>query len=188
MDAHSASLTAMLAMAAAPALAGSVTYNFSQGGYADGATIKGYFVGEDIDGNGELVYFGEGIGEGGIAISEITDFSLSFSGNSLIDSFTFGLSAVFGLAYTLDGGPLDDNADVAVEGIGASAFELEYLAGPGPMNGVPCDGATVVCGVISQFIEGPGGFDQTFELVQVNAVPVPVALPLMMFAIGALVF
>ncbi|NNF17548.1 MAG: VPLPA-CTERM sorting domain-containing protein, partial [Gammaproteobacteria bacterium] len=63
---------------------------------------------------------------------------------------------------------------------------LEYLAGPGPLGGDPCDNSTVVCGSINMFYEGPSGFDETVAWVEINPVPVPAALPLMVFALGAL--
>ncbi len=78
-------------------------FSFSQGGFNDGlidATLTGTFTGTDLDTSGIL----------GDTSGEITDFTLSFSGNGLVNSFSANFSdflASGGLNYDLLGGSLD---------------------------------------------------------------------------------
>ena len=51
-------------------------YSFSQGGFDGGASVSGSFAGDDGDGDGWLFQY------------ELDKFSLSFSGNTLVNAFT----------------------------------------------------------------------------------------------------
>ena len=111
-------------------------FDFSEGGFSDGATVTGFFTGEDLDSDGQLSSFD----------GEITDFSMHFSGNSLVAAFSLSFSDLFGLVYDLDGGDLGDGTDLDIEGIGAFSFSGAYSAGPGPV--ALCDGSQI-CGVVA---------------------------------------
>ena len=154
-------LIAPLSAQAAP-----IGYNFSQGGFEEGADVTGMFFGEDLNGNGQL----------SSANGEITDFMMSFSGNSLVQAFSLGFDALFGLVYDLDGGPLGDGISLDIEGIGADDGLFTYLAGPGP--GAIC-GVGDICAAV--FSDDGASFSR--ELVMVSRkVPEPGMLAL--FALG----
>ncbi len=57
--------------------AGAVSFNFTQGGWSQGGIVTGSFSGEDLDGNRI------------ISETEITDFSLAWSGNEKVPRFGF---------------------------------------------------------------------------------------------------
>jgi hypothetical protein len=136
--------------------ASALDLSFLQEGFDEGAFVTGTFSGEDLDNNGQLSSFR----------GEVTDFMMSFSGNSLVDRFSLNFDNLFGLVYDLDGGPLGDGFMLDVEGIGAFS-EFQYLAGPGPLA---CVEGITICGVVSQ--DSDGEFSTTLELVQVEAVQV----------------
>ena len=107
-------------------------FSFTQGGFVAGGLITGTFSGVDTDGNNQLSAFN----------SEITDFSLAFSGNALVPAFAVDFLGLFGLVYDLDGGPLGDGLGLDIEGIVAGVDFFSYVAGPGPFDvcgiGVDC--------------------------------------------------
>lgn len=80
-------LAAALALAGAAAQAAS--FQFSQHGFAGGATLNGHFSGTDLDGDGWLYGY------------EITDFALRFSGSFAVPAFSHQLSDLNGLEYQL---------------------------------------------------------------------------------------
>lgn len=100
-----------------------LAFDFYQDGFDDRASVTGMFVGDDLDGNGQLSSFNK----------EVYDFEMSFSGNSLVPAFTLGYSDLVDLVYDLDGGPLGDGTNGDSEGIGAKSESFEYKAGPGPV-------------------------------------------------------
>ncbi|MBN4003812.1 PEP-CTERM sorting domain-containing protein [Nostoc sp. LPT] len=57
--------------------AGAVSFNFTQGGWSQGGIVTGSFSGEDLDGNRI------------ISKTEITDFSLAWSGNEAVPRLDF---------------------------------------------------------------------------------------------------
>ncbi|NKI34759.1 hypothetical protein HFP89_06230 [Wenzhouxiangella sp. XN79A] len=146
---------------ASSAVAQPQTFEFFQTGFAEGAMVTGSFTGEDLDSNGQLSAFD----------SEITDFQMAFSGNSIVAGFTLGFADLQGLVYDLDGGPLGDGLTLDVEGIGAGGNDgFSYAAGPGPV--AEC-GIGVDCAVVS---DGTNE-DVSQEFVQIGApaaTPVPV--------------
>jgi len=98
-----------------------LSFDFSQSGFDEDALVTGQFVGDDLDGNGQLSSLS----------GEVTDFSMSFSGNSLVSSFSLGFADLFGIVYDLDGGPLGDGVTLDVEGIVASDGIYSYISGLG---------------------------------------------------------
>ncbi len=70
--------TALLALACAP-FARAETYVFTQTGFFEDAVVSGYFVGHDDNGDGWLLPY------------EMSDISLSFSGNSIVGAFTHSM-------------------------------------------------------------------------------------------------
>lgn len=115
---------------------------FEQLGFEEGASASGFFEGDDIDGNGQLSSFA----------GEVTGFGMSWSGNSLVPAFALDFSALFGLVYDLDGGPLGDGLVMDVEGIGADDGVYYYLAGPGPI--FDC-GDAGRCGIVGSRTDVP---------------------------------
>ncbi|ABW31827.1 PEP-CTERM sorting domain-containing protein [Acaryochloris marina] len=117
-----------------PVTAASLTYNFRQDGFDEGAYAEGFFIADDLNGDGQIAYF-----RGLQNSSEVSDFRVSFSGNRLTPPTTYGFGDLFGLVYDLDGGPLGDGVTGVIEGISASvpnrnAIDQGYSAGPGPLN------------------------------------------------------
>lgn len=144
---------------APPAKAASLTYNFRQDGFQNpferGAYVEGFFVAEDLDGDGQIVYFNSTGGE-------VSDFRVTFSGTRSIPPATYGFGDLFGLVYNLDGGPLGDTDGYngPLEGISTGRLtrfgDPGYYAGPGPFTTVQihatepriCNGDDGLCGVL----------------------------------------
>lgn len=110
-------------LVAVSATAMPVGYDFYQGGYTGGAFLQGHFVGEDLDGNGQLSSFS----------GEISGFALSFNGRGGLASFTFSLEDLLGLVYDLDGGLLGDGLSQHIEGLLAFDGDSLLAVGPGPL-------------------------------------------------------
>lgn len=186
---------------AAPAAALPIQYDFLHEGFDEGAVVSGSFVGEDLDGNGVLDHFLGG--------DELTDFSMSFLGNSLTPAFSLGFADLRGFVYLLPGGDLlgDDagGPGSGTEGIAASDGALAYVLGPGPF--ALCDGATD-CGYAGPADSAPfiGGAEEEEPVLRLAAtaaaspsystqsavvsggaqVPLPGAAALLAPALGAL--
>jgi len=162
-----AAAAGMLALASASVSA--QVYNFSQGGYAEGATITGSFTASDVDSNGQISSFD----------GEVTDFNAIFSGNSVVGPQSFTFADLFGLVYDLDG-DIGDGLSLDIEGIGASNGTDSYIAGPGPL--ALCDGIAT-CGQVSDGVSTTG----TTELVLVTSgVPEPSTWAMMLIGFGVL--
>ena len=162
-------LLLLVTVGCAPALlAQPITYDFQQSGFAEGATVTGFFVGEDLNDDGQLTSFD----------GEVIDFSMTFSGNSIVPAFTLGMDNLNGLVYDLDGGPLGDGLELAIEGILALDDVFSYSVGPGPF--ALCDGQQD-CAAVS---DGDNQ-DTSPELVQVSARSdvAPLAVPIPSWAI-----
>lgn len=113
----------LIALAAAAVLPGAVqaaplSYSFEQTGFDEGASVTGSFSAEDLDSNG-VVSLDDG---------EIFDFSLNFSGNSVLEAFNLVFGDLTYFVYNLDGllGELFDD-----EGIDAANAGYQYAGGPG---------------------------------------------------------
>ncbi len=154
-------LVLLLLASAGSANAAPVSFNFTQDGYDEGATISGTFAGEDLDNDGQLTSFN----------GELTNFTMSFSGNSLVSAFTLGFADLWGFVYDLPSGPLGDGLTGAIEGIGAGNSMFDYVAGPGPF--AEC-GIGFDCASVTDFATGAASFSNQF--VMVSAVPVPAAV------------
>jgi hypothetical protein len=95
----------------------SMGFDFFQGGFNEGASVSGMFTGIDSNGDGKL----------SSDDSEITNFMMEFSGNSLISSFVFEYD-FYGddfleLSYELG----DDSVDILV--LDTVQTSTTYLAG-----------------------------------------------------------
>jgi hypothetical protein len=151
-----------LAALAAPALAYTVdfsidpvvvtqvgpgAYTFVEDGFSDGASITGSFAGVDLNGDGQLTYLDNP--RDPFYPLELTDFTVSFSGNALVPAFTFGFSQLDNFNY--QGGPYLGSTGAVVnglvEGIESGTTNRFYDAGPGP--GGLCDGAGICGGVLA---------------------------------------
>lgn len=142
------------------------TFNFYQGGFTDGAFISGTFTFEDMDLDGQLSSFN----------GELLDFSMSFSGNSLVSAFSIDFidADVNNIVYDLNEGVfLGDGAlnFPLSEGINTvkNISEMAYVAGAALGDSCLIGG---VCGLVANGIGG----DSTLEYVTVSAVPVPAAV------------
>ena len=146
-----------LVTATAPAHSAVVTLPFSQGGFAGGGQVTGFFTGEDLDEDGQISSF----------TGEVTDFSLAFSGNASVAAFTLDFEDLFGFVYDL-GDPLLGNGRTGdIEGILAENGDFSYQAGPEALllSGACLNGAT--CGQVSQ----AGRSASTTALVFVGETP-----------------
>jgi hypothetical protein len=87
-----ATVAAAITLTATHQAASAASFSFSQGGYSEGASVTGMFTGEDLDNDGVINSFIPG---------EVTGYTISFSGNSLVPAFSHGLPELFGLIYFL---------------------------------------------------------------------------------------
>ena len=148
-----------------------IKYNFSHSGFADGGIVTGMFAGEDVNDDGFLVG-----NEGSAGSNEITDFNMAFSGNSIVPAFALGFDNFRFLVYRLDGGPLGDSDGELIAA--SSDFDTAGLYIPqGFSTGtdIPDECKNSYCAVV--FVPGVK-FEPnySFELVTVNAVPLPAAI------------
>jgi hypothetical protein len=118
-------LIGALGLVGAGTPASALSFTFSQGGYSEGAVVTGTFSGVDLDLNGQLAGFGG---------DEISAFSMSFSGNSIVSAFSLGIDDLFGLVYDLGTPFLGDGLTLGIEGIGATGSQFEYETGQGPLG------------------------------------------------------
>jgi len=159
-----------LLLATSFVIAAPVSFNFTQDGFDEGATIVGEFVGDDLNGDGQLSSIK----------NEITSFSMQFSGNSIIPSFTFQTereNGDFMLGYDLDNGSLGDGFLLDMEGIVADTGIFFFTAGPGPENrecGISIDCAHIDYINVSDF-NGSGGTSSS-QLILVSPVPIPASI------------
>ena len=155
---------ALLALGAGTAAA--TTYDIELGGWDTGGLLTGSFAGDDLNGDGFISSFD----------SEVTAFSVSFSGSSDVGSFSFGSAELQGLVYRLDGGPLGDDVLPSSEGIFAESANFQLLSGMG--------GAGELGGFV--FDLSAGAIATTASLVTVSAVPEPRSVLLMMGGLALL--
>lgn len=114
--------------------ASAASFVFYENGFSEGATISGFFTGQDTDGNGQISSF-----EG-----EVTGFGVSFSGSSLVDPFSLGLRDLYGIVYDLDG-TIGDGTTLDIEGV--LAADANHAFGVGAALGASCNG-TDPCGAV----------------------------------------
>lgn len=125
-----------------PVQANAATYLFTQSGYQEGATANGSFSGNDLNNDGAINSLS----------GELTGFSLSFSGNSIVSAFSLDTSDLIGLYY----GP----AAFSIITAGVPQFLLNV--GPG-------GSCTPVCSVLIT----PTGVDFAAQSPSVSVVPEP---------------
>ena len=166
------SLPLAMALAAGPASAR--TYTFTQTGYDGGGSVSGTFDAVDVDGNGQISSFA----------GEVTGYSMSFSGDSLVGAFSHGFGDFFGLVYDVGSGKIGDGAGGDIEGVASNylgSIGFGYASGLGPTGGL---GGSVI-----DFASG--AISSTGELVTVVPAPATWALlvaglvPLMLRRKGA---
>lgn len=99
---------------------GPIAYRYTQTGFADGAKVSGWFVGQDGDADGMLYAF------------ELSDFSFSFSGNRAVPSFTMGMEHRAGLVFDVAAANLmhlhvvgpDENRALEYDAFGWPGFHI----------------------------------------------------------------
>lgn len=156
-------LTTLLALVAAlaqPAQAQGVNYTFSQGGYADGATVTGHFAGSDIDGDGWIYGY------------ELTEFELNWSGNRAVEAFSLGFDERAGIEFQLSDRSLQHMAGFSQDGEGVRHFSYESRGWP----------TYAIPGVITD--ERLGLVTMSNEDLQLTAVPEPRSLALLLAGMG----
>lgn len=148
---HTITLAVALA-ASLPAHAGDdrIAYRYTQSGFADGASVSGWFVGHDGDDDGMLY------------ASELSDFSFSFSGNRAVPAFTMGMDNRAGLVFDIAAADL---MHLAVVGPGETR-ELQYDAFGWPGYHIP--------GRVTNDLEGLISITwERLEVAPLAAVPEP---------------
>jgi hypothetical protein len=115
---------------------GATVLAYAQGGYADGATLQFTVTGNDTNGDGFLEF------ENVNPVDEISDFSLTFSGNALIAPFSLGANDL--LVFYLNLTTLDFLDPDAI--IFAGDNTVAYVAGGSA--GADCIGV-FLCGVVA---------------------------------------
>lgn len=157
-------LTVLLALTAALAQpAQAETFSFSQGGYADGATLTGSFSGTDLDGDGWLYGY------------ELTAFELHWSGNRAVEAFSHGFDDRSGLEFNLAEQRIDHLGSVNLAGDGQRLFSFESMGWP----------SYQIPGVVTD--ERLGLASMSWEPLRVAAaVPEPQSLALMVAGLGVI--
>ena len=157
----------------------SATYQFYQGGFEEGASISGSFTGVDLNDDGRLTG-GQNYGEH----HEITDFSMTFSGNSIVSATDhFSLANLFGLVYDLNGGLLGDRmAGRAPEHLMTNSDPLDPNPNSRSNYGFhPGQTASLGYGFAYPSFDGPT--TSSNEFITVTSVPVPGAIYLYSLAL-----
>ena len=131
------------------------TYNFSQDGFTGGGLIAGTFDAIDLDMNGQISFFD----------GEVTKFDLSFSGNSIVGTFTFTFNDLYGLVYDLNSEYLGDGITGDNEGILSYSDSYEYASGLGALPELGGGGR------VTDITEKKES--NTEELIAVSSVPIP---------------
>lgn len=153
-----------IAISAPGALAHATTFSFSQMGFDEGAMITGSFTAEDMDANGWISFDSLGFDR------EVTDFSLSFSGNSMVSAFAMGFAELQQLVFFVDGDNLLGNDFSPTDPFGGleglAAFSDDYLFATGLLGS----------GTEGGFVQDVnfGGVSETQSAVMVDRAPSPV--------------
>ncbi|WP_446810778.1 hypothetical protein ACH50O_04150 [Methylomonas sp. 2BW1-5-20] len=159
-------LTVVAALTASGANA--AVYNFVQTGFDDGATISGSFTVNDADNSGQI---NVGSAIWGMNFNEISAFSLSFSGNSIVGAFTHNLADLSAMVYNVGSPYLGDEIGgaqqelIATNYFGSTGFDYYSGMGFGGFGGAVFDKAN-------------NATSYSYELISVTpaAVPVPGAI------------
>jgi hypothetical protein len=141
-------------------------YSFTQGGFSGGASVTGTFAGLDLNSDGQLSYFTAPPDP--LLPLEVTDFTMSFSGNSHVPTFSLTFHQLDNFNYLF--GPTLGTTSVD-EGIESGNFNRFYVAGPGPL---------VSLGLVTP----PGICDGTQACGGVLALPEPSSWALILLGVG----
>ncbi len=162
-------LTIAASLAAALPYANADTYTFTQSGYDGGGMVTGSFEAVDLDGDGQISSFA----------GEVSNYSLSFSGDAMVGNFTHGYADLSGLVYDVGSGFIGDGSGGAVEGMASNwggVSGVDYASGLGPTGLVGGRVIDVASGATSS----------TDQLIVVTAVPEPAGWALMFGGLGLL--
>lgn len=85
-----AGLTTILGLLGSIEIAEATVFNFIQTGWEGGGTLTGFFEGEDLNGDGQI-----------ITIEEISNYGATWSGNSIVPGFTHTYQAFSELGYNV---------------------------------------------------------------------------------------
>jgi hypothetical protein len=121
------SIAALATLALAAAITGpaaAADYSFTLSGFSGGGTLSGSFSGNDDDGNGVISSIDPG--------TEVTAFSMSFSGDSAVGDFNAGLTELLSLVYKPAGGlVIGDDLLPYGEGLWVEQGSKNLIAGLG---------------------------------------------------------
>jgi len=137
------------------ASANALTFTFSQGGFVGGGVASGTFAGTDNNGDGFVSSLD----------NEISDFSVSFSGDSRVAEFDQSFAELAVLIYEIGSGILGDGGPQWYwEGLGTNLLS-DHPAGPRYVAGLYTTG-TASYGWIDHWFEP--GFTYSWEPVYVQ--------------------
>ncbi|MCE4557183.1 PEP-CTERM sorting domain-containing protein [Pelomonas sp. P8] len=154
-------LTTTIALTAALAQpAHAEAFNFTQGGYADGAVVTGRFAGTDLDGDGWLFGY------------ELTDFELHWSGNRAVAAFDLGYEQRAGLEFDLGNRTLAHMAAYSEAGDSMRLFSFDSMGWP----------SYQIPGVVTDEVLGLASM--SWQSVSVTAVPEPQSVALLLAGLG----
>lgn len=151
-------------------LAGAADYSFTQSGFSGGGVISGSFSGVDANGDGQISSFS----------NEVSGFSLTFSGDTIVGSFAHSLTDLNsgGLVYTVGGTTLGSVPTGGTEGLASNWFNasagFSYASGLGPTNNLGGFAKDIATGATSS----------TTQLIQVTAVPEPESYAMLLAGLG----
>ncbi|HEY0956787.1 MAG TPA: PEP-CTERM sorting domain-containing protein [Roseateles sp.] len=159
---RSFALTTALALTAALAQpAQAQGFTFTQGGYADGATLSGSFAGTDLDGDGWLYGY------------ELTAFELHWSGNRAVQAFSHALGDRSGIEFELSSQRIWHLASVSQTEDGTRLFSYDSMGWP----------SYQIPGTVGD--EQLGLASMTWQPLQVTAaVPEPQSLAMLLAGLG----
>ena len=168
-------------IAIAPNSSLAATFTFFQGGYSEGAFVSGSFEGSDSNDDGSILYEAFQIGP----LGELTDFSLSFSGNSTVSPFSLSFGDLFQFRWNTKDGILEGEptALAQLERIEADrGTPAGFVRSGGSLSN--CNGVNF-CGTVV----GPNGHqDNTVLPVQISSVPLPASGMLLALGLGGFVY
>lgn len=145
-------------------------YDLYQEGFSGGGVLTGSLSGIDTSGDGTL----------DLSVDSITAFSISFSGDSFVPSFSLGLTDLAGLVYMLGGTKIGDDGQPGTgEGLVAFSGDLNttgiaYFTGIGPLGGA---GAVITNYDTNQSTS-------TSHDLSISAVPEPQSWGMMLVGLG----
>jgi hypothetical protein len=146
------------------------TYSLSQSGFTAGGTIAGYFEGADLNSDGVIDSLN----------GEVASFTLTFSGNSIVPAFSYGLSQLLSFSYEAGTSFIGDSGVPIFEGV---------LVGPSPgIAGYTYNSGQLPVVGRGGVIFAPGGqiADATFQLLAVSQVPEPRSFVLLLLGLVAI--